>query len=192
MRPLRSLLVFAATVAACGAASAHPGAIGHVHAGFAAGFVHPFTGADHLAAMLAIGAWGALAVRPLWLAPAAFVAVLAAGALAGWAGLAIPGLDPLLAASLLVLGLLVATRRHLPVAWAALLAGIFGFFHGAAHGAELAADGAALAGMLAASALLHAAGIAVARIVLARRTWLPALAGSGIALLGAALLLQAA
>ncbi|HWT21636.1 MAG TPA: HupE/UreJ family protein, partial [Variovorax sp.] len=43
------------------AASAHTGADGGIHHGFATGFLHPLTGADHLAAMVAVGLWSALA-----------------------------------------------------------------------------------------------------------------------------------
>ena len=57
-------------------------------------FAHPFTGADHLAAMLAVGAWSALTLpelRTAWRAPAAFVALLVAGAVGGVAGRGGPG-----------------------------------------------------------------------------------------------------
>lgn len=191
MRPIRLLLPLL-LLAASGTALAHPG--GHAHTSFAAGFLHPLTGLDHLAAMLAVGLWSALAVRPLWLAPAAFVALLGAGALAGFAGVAVPAVEPMIAASLLAIGLLLATRRRLPWAAAAALAGGFAFFHGAAHGVELAGDGhfATLAGMLAASALLHAAGISIARAVSARQHWLPLLSGGATALFGAALLVRLA
>ena len=194
MRKPHTFLLAAALLLACEAASAHPGALAHAHAGFIAGFVHPFTGFDHLAAMLAIGVWSALALRPVWLAPAAFVALLAAGALAGFGGLAVPGVEPMIAASLLAIGLLLAAKRRLHWSAAAALAGGFAFFHGAAHGAELAGDAgfAALAGMLLATASLHLAGIALGRSVLARRRWLPPLAGASTALFGAALLARLA
>jgi hypothetical protein len=83
-------------------------------------FAHPFTGADHLAAMLAVGAWSALTMpglRTAWRAPAAFVALLVAGAVAGFAGLWVPGVEPMIAASVLVLGLLVLVQQKMP--WAA-------------------------------------------------------------------------
>lgn len=176
------------------AAQAHTGTDAHAHAGFVAGLLHPLAGADHLAAMLAVGMWSALALRRAWLAPAAFVALLLAGALAGFAGLQVPAVEPMIAASLLALGLLVATRRSLPLAAAALLAGGFAFFHGAAHGFELAGDGgsATLAGMVFATAGLHAIGIALGRLVLARHRWLPLASGMGVALLGALLLVRLA
>jgi len=188
------VLLSAALLAAAGTAGAHPADLAHVHAGFFAGALHPFTGADHLAAMLAVGMWSALAVRPVWLAPSSFVAMLVLGALAGVAGLSVPAVEPMIAVSLLAIGLLVATRRGLPVAAAAGLAGAFAFFHGAAHGVELAGDApfAALAGMVLATCALHAAGIAIGRWILARHAWLPRLTGSGVALLGATLMLRLA
>ena len=176
-------------------ALAHTGALGdHVHTGFMAGLLHPFTGIDHLAAMLAVGVWSALAVRPVWVAPLAFVALLGAGALGGLAGVAVPGVEPMIAASLLVTGLLIATRAQWPVWAAALVAGLFAFFHGAAHGMELSGVGVAqaLAGMLIGSAALHLAGIGLGRRVFGPHRWLSAMAGGAVALLGSALLLRMA
>ena len=176
-------------------ALAHTGALGdHVHPGFMAGLLHPFTGIDHLAAMLAVGVWSALAVRPVWVAPLAFVALLGAGALGGLAGVAVPGMEPMIAASLLVTGLLIATRAQWPVWAAALVAGLFAFFHGAAHGMELSGVGVAqaLAGMLIGSAALQLTGIGLGRWVFDQRRWLSAMAGGAVALLGSALLLRMA
>ena len=176
-------------------ALAHTGALGdHVHPGFMAGLLHPFTGIDHLAAMLAVGVWSALAVRPVWVAPLAFVALLGAGALGGLAGVAVPGVEPMIAASLLVTGLLIATRAQWPVRAAALVAGLFAFFHGAAHGMELSGVGVAqaLAGMLIGSAALHLTGIGLGRWVFDQRRWLSAMAGGAVALLGSAVLLRMA
>ena len=176
-------------------ALAHTGAgTPHAHDAFFAGLLHPLTGLDHLAAMLALGVWSALALKRVWMAPLAFVAMLAVGALVGMAGFAVPAVEPMIASSLLVLGLLVALRRALPLAAALALTGFFAFFHGAAHGQELAAMSAApaLAGMLLATALLHGTGILLGRQVLARQRWLAPAAGASVAVLGSALLLQLA
>ena len=176
-------------------ALAHTGALGdHVHPGFMAGLLHPFPGIDHLAAMLAVGVWSALAVRPVWVAPRAFVALLGAGALGGLAGVAVPGVEPMIAASLLVTGLLIATRAQWRVWAAALVAGLFAFFHGAAHGMELSGVGVAqaLAGMLIGSAALHLTGIGLGRWVFDQRRWLSAMAGGAVALLGSAVRLRMA
>jgi len=169
-------------------ALAHPGTVAaHAH-GFAAGFAHPFTGVDHLAAMLAVGVWSAGSQRRAWIAPAAFVACLLAGALATTsAGVAVPGAEAMIAASLLVLGLLLALRTVLAPAAAAVLVGGFAFFHGASHGTELGA-GAALAGMVLATALLHAGGIAIGLALRGRGLWLTRVAGAGLSVFGLALL----
>ena len=172
-------------------AQAHTGAGAHIHDAFSAGLLHPLTGLDHLAAMVALGVWSALALRRVWLAPAAFVLMLAVGAVAGMQGLGVPAIEPMIAASLLVLGLLVAVRRSLPLPAALALAGFFAFFHGAAHGQELASEQAwpALAGMLLATAALHGLGILLGRQLFTRQRWLAPAAGSAVALLGSALLL---
>lgn len=195
-------LIIAATATACALpVLAHTGADAGNHHGlagsFAHAFMHPFTGADHLAAMLAVGVWSALTVTPAWRAPAAFVALLVAGALAGFAGLWIPGVEPMIAASVLALGLLVAVQKQMPWAAAAALAGVFAFFHGAAHGRELAAGSpeavlGALAGVALGSAVLHLSGIALGRAVMQRQKWLATLGGGATALLGAFMLVRLA
>lgn len=174
-------------------AQAHTGAGAHSHdaASFYAGLLHPLTGLDHLAAMLALGVWSALALRRVWLAPAAFVLMLAVGAVVGLQGVGVPAIEPMIASSLLVLGLLVAVRRSLPLPAALALAGFFAFFHGAAHGHELASEQAwpTLAGMLLATAVLHGLGILLGRQLYTRQRWLAPATGSAVALLGSALLL---
>lgn len=192
-----SLLLLAALPTA---ALAHMGGHPHTHGladSFMQGLAHPFTGLDHLAAMLAVGVWSALTVTPAWRAPAAFVALLVAGAAAGLAGLWVPGVEPMIAASVLVLGLLVAVQKRMPWVLAAALSGIFAFFHGAAHGYELAGGAGAaafgaLAGMALGSAALHVAGMALGHAVMQRHQWLARLAGAATALLGAFLLTRLA
>jgi urease accessory protein len=177
------------------AASAHTGVDGGMHHGFAAGFLHPLTGADHLAAMVAVGLWSALTARRAWpdllSAPLGFAVMLLAGALAGLSGVQLPGVEPMIATSLLVLGLLVATQRRLPALAAASLVGAFAVFHGVAHGQELAGEPAAaltLTGMLAATVLLHVAGIAIGGSLRHGHRWAPRLAGAAVAVFGVALL----
>ena len=181
-------------------ASAHVGVDGAAHhdSGFMQGFLHPFTGLDHLAAMVAVGLWSALTARSgrdvLW-APLGFAAMLLAGALVGLAGMQVPGVEPMIAASLLAIGLLVVTRLRLPGPVAAAVVGAFAVFHGVAHGYELSGDhgaAAAVAGMVVATAILHAAGVAVGWTLRQRGVWLPRVTGAAVALFGAALLAQLA
>jgi urease accessory protein len=101
----------------------------------------------------------------------------------------------MIAASLLVTGLLVVSRLRVPGVVAALAVGVFAVFHGVAHGYELAGDDSAwqtLAGMLAATALLHGAGLAAGWALRHRQVWLARAAGAGVAAFGGALLLQMA
>src|SRR5690606_25471009 len=93
---------------------AHPGHIDQTqHSMFAAGLLHPLTGLDHLLAMLAVGLWSALthqSLRRAMLAPVVFLIMLFAGAMLGIMGVQLPLVEPMIMASLLILGLLVATR----------------------------------------------------------------------------------
>ena len=197
MRLARFLLISAAAMPL--AALAHTGVDTGAHHGFLTGFMHPLTGMDHLAAMLAVGLWSALVARRAWpdllWAPTGFAAMLLLGALAGLQGLEVPGVEPMIAASLLVMGLLVAARMRVPGPVAALLVGAFAAFHGLAHGYELAGEPSAavtLAGMLSATVLLHGAGIGLGWALRHAPRWTPQLTGGAVALLGLALLTRLA
>lgn len=192
-------------------ASAHVGAGLHEHgsstlSSFTAGATHPLTGLDHLAAMLSVGVWSAMAggagrgltrtgspsFGRLLAAPLAFAAMLLVGALLSLNGLSVPGVEPMIAASLLVLGLLVVARPSIPPLAGAALVGGFALFHGLAHGQELGGHAtAALAGMVLTTLALHAAGIALGTALRQRQAWLPRLAGAGVALFGLTLLAPA-
>lgn len=190
-----STLFLIALCAASTSASAHIGAYSQGHTGFVAGFVHPLTGLDHLAVMVSVGLWSALAARRagatlLW-GPAGFAGMLLVGALLGLRGLQLPAVEPMIAASLVVTGLLVVSRLRLPGLAAALLMGAFALFHGLAHGYELAGGTSALptlSGMLAATLLLHATGLALGGSLRSASAWLPRLAGAAVAVSGVALL----
>jgi len=192
-------MFFIAASAASTFATAHTGVDAHSHPGFLTGFVHPLFGLDHLAAMVAVGMWSALAARRggsalLW-GPAGFASLLLVGAVLGLQGVALTGVEPMIAASLLVLGLLVVSRLRLPGLAAALLVGVFALFHGVAHGLELAGNANAwltLSGMLCATGLLHLSGLAMGWALRHANVWLARLAGAAVALLGGSLLLQMA
>ncbi|GAB2880000.1 HupE/UreJ family protein [Uliginosibacterium flavum] len=190
----RSLLALIALFPAL--ASAHIGADAGIHHGsaFIIGFTHPFTGLDHMAAMIMVGVWSMLAFshssRASLAAPAAFAGLLLIGGLLGFTGMAFGALEPMIAASLLVLGLMVALRVKLPALVGALIVGAFAVFHGIAHGTELPVDRAlaALSGMLLGTLLLHVGGMALARFGLERNVWLPRITGAVVALFGLSLL----
>ena len=192
----RRTIILIAVTALSTSASAHLGTDSGTHHTLVDGLLHPLTGLDHLAAMLAVGLWSALSAtsaRRIWLAPVAFAGMLLVGALLGLNGLELPAVEPMIAASLLVMGLLVATRAQLPVAVTAGVVGVFAVFHGVAHGTELAGGGsgfAPLLGMLVATIALHLAGVGLGLALRAHSVWWPRLVGGLTALLGGAFLLQ--
>ena len=180
----RLSLIFAATLLPQ-MALAHPG---HDGGRFIAGLAHPLGGADHLLAMVALGLLAAqIGGRGLWALPAAFVGGMIGGGVAGWAGLAFPGVEPMILASVVILGALVAMAARLPLAVLVPGVAVFGFAHGWAHGAEGPAQGLALyaAGFASATMALHLAGIGIGRLL--RRGALLRGLGGGTALAGVAL-----
>ena len=136
--------------------------------GFIGGFAHPILGVDHLIAMVAVGLWGAfLGVPAIWLLPLVFPLVMAGGGVIGILGIPIPGVEPAIAVSAAVFGLMVALALRPPLWIAAAMVGAFAVFHGHAHGAELppGADAVAYsAGFVIATGLLHLAGIACGQL----------------------------
>lgn len=175
-------------VLAAGPALAHGG---HTE-GLGAGFAHPLLGVDHLVAMLAIGLWAAqTGFSRAWLLPVAFLGGMAGGIGLGLIATLPTWIEPGVAATVLVLGLVVALSVPLRATVAVPLAAGFGLMHGAAHGGEI--GGSVLltaAGMLAASAVLHAVGFATGRAANGRVAVLRA-GGAGIAAVGTLLLVLA-
>jgi urease accessory protein len=168
-----------------GLAQAHVGA--H-EAGFAAGVGHPVGGADHVLAMVAVGFWAALTGgRALWVMPLAFVGAMLAGGALGAYGVAVPGVEPMILASVIVLGGAVALAVRMPLGLALAGIAVFGAAHGLAHGAEGPEAGLAgyAAGFLMATAALHGVGLAlglgVRRMAGAARLLGLLTAGAGVA-----------
>jgi urease accessory protein len=136
---------------------------GGAASGFASGFMHPLLGWDHIAAMVAVGIWGAFLGAPaIWVLPVVFPMVMAFGGALGILGMPLPGVEVGIALSAIVLGLMVALAARPPLWVAVVFVGAFAIFHGHAHGTELpaAADGVAFAGgFVLATGLLHLSGI---------------------------------
>ncbi|MCZ7466551.1 HupE/UreJ family protein [Rhizobium rhizogenes] len=139
------------------------------HGSFMAGVSHPFFGADHILAMVAVGIWASQIAaassdrKALWIVPSAFVGTMAVGFLMAVYGIGLPFVEPAILASVIGLGLLVAAAAKLPATAAAAIVGAFALFHGHAHGGELGSAGAWQFGLgfMIATALLHLAGIAL-------------------------------
>jgi urease accessory protein len=166
---------------------AHEG--GDVAGGFISGFLHPISGPDHVVAMVAVGLWGGILGRPaIWLLPVAFPVVMAFGGMLGIAGVPLPYVETGIAISGVILGGMVLTYAKAPLWVATLLVGIFGLFHGYAHGAELPEAATPLAysiGFVISTGLLHLSGIAIGLLI--HWSWgkvVVRILGGGIALAG--------
>jgi urease accessory protein len=162
----RSALTLTAMAALASNAEAHTG-FGAAH-DILSGLVHPLTGPDHIAAMIAVGILAArLGGRALWLVPGTFLLMMAVGGVAAILGLQVPMIEIGIMASVLVLGMAAVLRINISVSLAAGLAGFFAVFHGVAHAVEMPVDASGITyatGFICATALLHATGIAAARI----------------------------
>lgn len=158
------LAVFLGTLGVSVLASAHPGQA--PHADLQAGLVHPFAGLDHALAALAVGLWSATqpGVRRL-LAPVVFLALMALGFVVGHRFGLPDQVDVALAASVAVMGALIAARRRIPDIAALGVIGAFALLHGVAHGSEAPAASLLIlapfgAGLVGGTMALHLLGLA--------------------------------
>jgi urease accessory protein len=167
-------------------AFAHPG---HEAGGFVGGFFHPFSGMDHMLAMLAVGIWAAMRNRSLPVTVAIFLGGMLIGGMLGVQMLVPHMLESLVLGTALLAALLVALAVRLPMQAQLLAGALFAAIHGMAHGVELPQSMPLLpyaGGFLLASALLLCAGWAVAKALGAerRQQWL----GAGLASLAGLML----
>lgn len=175
----------AATILLPSLAFAHPG---HETGEFIGGLSHPMLGMDHLLAMVVLGLLAAqLGGRALWALPMTFVTAMIAGGVSGWAGLAFAGVEPMILASVIILGALVAMALRPPLVVLVPGVALFGFAHGWAHGAEGPAQGLAeyAIGFALTTMALHLLGIAAGKLI-GRQMLLRGI-GGGTALAGLAL-----
>ncbi len=185
------LLILAPVLMASTPAFAHVGP--GDHGSFVSGFLHPLSGPDHVLAMVAVGLAAVMLGNRARLAiPAAFVSVMILGFVAALAGMHLPFVEPVILASAVVIGLLVAVARPASPTLVAAIVGGFAFFHGHAHGAEMAGANALSfgVGFVLATAFLHAVGMGmgIAAGRLTRGTTALRIAGGATALGGVLLL----
>ena len=126
-------------------------------------------GWDHVAAMVAVGLWGAFLGNPaLWLLPVVFPLVMAFGGALGLAGVPVPSVEIGIALSALVLGAMIVLAARPPLWLAGVIVATFAIFHGHAHGTALPEAASPLAyslGFVIATGLLHLAGIGFGLLV---------------------------
>lgn len=131
--------------------------------GLIQGLIHPFLGLDHLLAMIAVGIWaGQLGGKSAWLLPLSFLSAMVIGSGLGYLGIALPVVEPMIASSVLALGLIIVSAVRLSLLTAMSLIAWFALFHGAAHGLELPSNASPLLyglGFVLATAALHYLGV---------------------------------
>lgn len=159
------------------------------------GATHPLLGLDHLLALLAVGVLAATARnrRLAWLLPAGFVAGMVLGGVVGVVGLDVPGVEIVIGASVVALGVLLIAVTKSSALWIPMVAAAFGIAHGHAHGAELPAGAlplAYIAGFIAATIVLHLSGTAIG-LALRRVPSARIAAGAAISTVGMGLILGA-
>jgi len=141
------------------------------YVGFYDGITHPVLGFDHFLAMVVSAQIGG---RAIWTVPLTFVSIMLIG---GSIGIYLElsdsinpyimayfPLEPGIILSVIILGLAVAVGKKLSVRITMVCVGIFGFFHGAAHGLEmpLAVNPSLFAlGFITSTAALHIFGLII-------------------------------
>lgn len=104
--------------------------------GLLSGIGHPIIGIDHFAFVVAVGVAAVLAGK-LWALTAAFVIGAFAGCLVHLAGFTLPMAELVIAASVLLLGAIIASNREVSaMALGTLFVGA-GLFHGWAYGESI-------------------------------------------------------
>ncbi len=163
MKYLNCLAVLIAMIVIAPSAMAHPGH--ESHSGFVAGWTHPFSGLDHILAMIAVGLLaGQRGGRSIWLLPLTFIVSMVLGGWMSVAGVSVPLVEPGIMASVVVLAALVGLATSVPPSALMVLPGLFAVFHGYAHMTEInigASPARYAIGFILATATLHATGIGV-------------------------------
>lgn len=169
----------------------------HVH-GLWSGLVHPFTGVDHLLAMLAVGVLSVqVGGQGLWAGPLSFLGGILLGGVVGSFLQHFAGVEIIIAVSLLPMGMALALSRVPPHVYLYVTFAIFGAFHGFAHVQANPLNEQALnymTGFIVGSTLLHAAGLMFGLLLKNSQNALfanvPRLTGVGIAAAGLFLMLK--
>ncbi|PPR10301.1 MAG: hypothetical protein CFH41_01687 [Alphaproteobacteria bacterium MarineAlpha11_Bin1] len=145
-----------------GAPSVHA----HSGAGIGAGLLHPIQGLDHLLILLAIGVLAGRKVgKFVWMLPALFLILMAAGTTFPLVGIAIPVTSNEILIALAILMFLAAISLQLSRAISIVLAGALAVLHGGAHGDAMAAFHGEIfiAGFLASTIIVIVGGIAIGK-----------------------------
>jgi len=137
--------------------------------GLMSGLLHPVLGFDHLLAMIGVGLLSVqIGQKHVWALPACFVLFLMVGGILGLLEIPLPQVEGVIAASVFVLGLAIATSGAIGAVIAYPIVAIFAIFHGHAHGMEVPTldnPTGYVIGFMVASAFLHLVGVGTGLVV---------------------------
>lgn len=138
--------------------------------GLLSGIGHPIIGLDHFAFVAGIGLAAVMLKQRFWL-PAAFVAATVLGVAVHLFSVDLPLVEPIIALSVLIAGVLLISGTAISfLAWASLF-GIAGLFHGYAYGESIiGAEAAPLGAYFLGFGLIQYA-IAIAVMLLATKVF---------------------
>tara|TARA_B100001250_G_scaffold366181_1_gene347414 strand:- start:473 stop:1066 length:594 start_codon:yes stop_codon:yes gene_type:complete len=135
--------------------------------GFYDGISHPVLGLDHFLAMISVGIVSAqIGGRAIWTVPSTFVIIMTIGGLFGFL-LIIKEfyfVEVGIILSVILLGLGISIEKKIPTKLIMVFVGIFGLFHGIAHGIEIPAAINPILfvlGFICGTSALHLFGVAI-------------------------------
>ena len=135
--------------------------------GFLDGLSHPVLGLDHLLAMISVGIISAqIGGKAIWTVPSAFVVLMIIGGIFGFS-LIIDNfyfVEIGIIFSVILLGIAISIEKKIPTNLIIVFVGIFGLFHGIAHGLEIPAAASPILfilGFIIGTTGLHLFGVAI-------------------------------
>ena len=135
--------------------------------GFYDGISHPVLGLDHFLAMISVGIVSAqIGGRAIWTVPTTFVLIMTIGGLFGFL-LIIDEyffVEVGIILSVILLGFGISIEKKIPTKLIMVFVGIFGLFHGIAHGIEVPAAANPILfvlGFICGTASLHIFGVGI-------------------------------
>ena len=135
--------------------------------GFFDGISHPVLGFDHFLAMISVGIVSAqIGGKAIWTVPSAFVIIMTLGGVFGFLLI----IDEFffvevgIILSVILLGFGISIEKKIPTMLIMIFVGIFGLFHGIAHGIEVPAAANPLLfvlGFICGTSALHIFGVGI-------------------------------
>ena len=135
--------------------------------GFYDGISHPVLGLDHFLAMISVGIVSAqIGGKAIWTVPATFVSIMTIGGVFGFLLI----IDEFffvevgIVLSVILLGFGISIEKKIPTNLIMVFVGIFGLFHGIAHGIEVPAAANPLLfvlGFICGTSALHIFGVGI-------------------------------